>query len=270
MSDSNATSPAPRLALIGFGEAGEGFASAGHWGGRARGWDIKSDRRELMARYGVETANDARSALEGAGIAISLVTADAALGAAEECAPLLGKGAIWCDMNSIAPDTKQAAAKIVEAAGGRYIDVAVMAPVNRDLAVPLLLSGPHSEQAEELLRAIGFTNVSIAGDKVGRASAIKLIRSVMVKGIEALSDECAAAANAAGVFDEVVASLDASEKTIGWADRIAYNLERMHLHGLRRAAEMEESARTLEALGVEPLMTRNTAERQRRAAQTRN
>ena len=79
MSDSNATPPAPRLALIGFGEAGEGFASAGHWGGRARGWDIKPDRRELMAQYGVETASDARGALEGAGIAISLVTADAAL-----------------------------------------------------------------------------------------------------------------------------------------------------------------------------------------------
>ncbi|KRA80767.1 NAD(P)-dependent oxidoreductase [Altererythrobacter sp. Root672] len=266
MSDSNAPSPAPHLALIGFGEAGEGFASAGQWGGRARGWDIKPDRREVMAQYGVETADSASGALEGAGIAISLVTADAALAAAAECAPLLSAGAVWCDMNSIAPDTKQAAAKIVEAAGGRYVDVAVMAPINRDLAVPLLVSGPHGQAAEALLRDIGFTNVRVVGDEIGRASAIKLIRSVMVKGIEALSDECAAAAKAAGVFDEVVASLDASDKKTGWADRIAYNLDRMHLHGARRAAEMEESARTLEALGVEPLMTRNTAERQRRAA----
>ena len=269
MPDSIAPPSAPRVALIGFGEAGEKFARAGNGRGHSRGWDIKPERRALMAQYGVETAADARGALQGAGISISLVTADAALMAARDYAPLLPKQALWCNMNSVSPATKQSAAAAVEEAGGRYVDVAVMAPVDSELAVPMLVAGPHSAAAKELLEALGFSNVRIVGDEIGRASAIKMIRSVMVKGIEALSAECAEAAEAAGVFDEVIASLDASDRHAGWAERIAYNLGRMELHGMRRAAEMEESAATLLGLGVKPVMTQATAERQRRAAQER-
>ena len=269
MRNSIASSPAPRVALIGFGEAGEKFARAGGWRRQSRGWDIAADRRALMPQYGVETADDARGALEGAGIAISLVTADAALAAARDYAPLLPQDALWCDMNSVSPETKRAAAEAVEGAGGRYVDVAVMAPVDAELAVPLLLAGPHAAAAQPVLEALGFSNVRVVGDELGRAAAIKLIRSVMVKGIEALSEECASAAEAAGVFDEVMASLDASDKRSGWAERVAYNRERMALHGLRRAAEMEESAATLESLGIEPVMTGSTIERQRRAAKPR-
>ena len=165
-------------------------------------------------------------------------------------------------------DAAREAAAAVEAAGGRYVDVAVMAPVNpARLAVPLLISGPHTLAALPLLEALGFSNVRVVGDEVGRASAIKMVRSVMVKGLEALSSECAAAAEAAGVIDEVMASLDASEKTAGWAEKVAYNRERMATHGARRAAEMEESAKTLQGLGVEPVMTRGTVKLQREAAQ---
>jgi 3-hydroxyisobutyrate dehydrogenase-like beta-hydroxyacid dehydrogenase len=106
------------------------------------------------------------------------------------------------------------------------------------------------------------------GDEVGRASAIKMIRSVMVKGVEALSAEMMLAAQAAGVTDEVLASLDASEKARPWAERAAYNVERMVTHGARRAAEMEESAKTLAELGVEPIMTAGTVRRQRAQAGT--
>lgn len=265
MANGQTPSNKPRVALIGFGEAGEGFASAGRWGGHARGWDILPERRAAMQALGIDTAADAAQALAGAGIAISLVTADAALEAARTYAPLLPAGALWCDMNSVSPATKRAAAEVVEAAGGRYVDVAVMAPVERTLAVPLLLAGAEAERAQQLLEALGFSRTRVVGSDVGRASAIKMIRSIMVKGIEALSHECAAAAEAAGVFEEVTASLDFSEKTIGWAQRIAYNRERMDRHGLRRAAEMEEVAATLESLGVEPVMTRGTVELQRRA-----
>ncbi len=144
-----------------------------------------------------------------------------------------------------------------------------MGPVDGELKVPMLLAGPHAAAARELLAALGFSDVRIVGEEVGRASAIKMIRSVMVKGIEALSAECLAAAETAGVLDEVVASLDASDRHGSWAKRIAYNLGRMELHGTRRAAEMEEAARTLEDLGVEPTMTRGTIEVQRRAARPR-
>ena len=169
-------------------------------------------------------------------------------------------------MNSVAPPTKREAAAAIEASGGRYVDVAVMAPVDKGMAVPLLLAGPHALAAQPLLEALGFSNVRVVGEEVGRASAIKMIRSVMVKGLEALSWECASAAEAAGVLDEVTASLDASEKPSPWADRIAYNRERMETHGARRAAEMEESAKTLQGLGLEPVMTRGTIALQREAA----
>ncbi|HYD24423.1 MAG TPA: DUF1932 domain-containing protein [Croceibacterium sp.] len=270
MPDSIAPLSPPRVALVGFGEAGEAFARAEGWRGEARGWDVLPDRRAAMAGCGVASADTAAQALAGRAFFLSLVTADAALEAARDYAPLLPEGSLWCDMNSVAPDTKREAAAAIEAAGGRYVDVAVMAPVDKGLAVPLLVSGPHALAAQPLLEALGFSNVRTVGDAVGRASAIKMIRSVIVKGLEALSAECAAAAEAAGVLDEVTASLDASEKPVGWAERIAYNRERMETHGVRRAAEMEESARTLQGLGVEPVMTRGTIVRQRNAAMKTN
>lgn len=269
MPDSTPSLSAPRVALIGFGEAGETFACAPGWRGETRGWDVLPERRAAMARCGVATGDDAASALGDRAFLLSLVTADSALAAAQDYASLLPEGALWCDLNSVAPATKRQAAAAIEAAGGRYVDVAVMAPVNPGrLAVPLLLSGPHAIAALPLLEALGFTNLQIVGEEVGRASAIKMIRSVMVKGLEALSAECAAAAEAAGVFDEVMASLDASEKNAKWADKVAYNRERMATHGARRAAEMEESAKTLQGLGVEPVMTRGTIRLQREAAET--
>ena len=258
---------ASKIALLGFGEAGSTFARAAGWGARARAWDVLPARREVMADCGVTVATSAAEAVQAAELVLSLVTADQALPAAQVYAAEMAEGAIWCDMNSVAPETKRAAAAAVEAAGGCYVDVAVLAPVDpARLAVPLLLSGHAAAEAETALRAAGFRNVRVVGSEVGKASAVKMIRSVMVKGIEALCDEMMQAAEAAGVVEEVLTSLDASEKPRLWAERAAYNLERMHTHGLRRAAEMEESAKTLMALGVVPEMTRGTIQRQRQAA----
>jgi len=255
------------LTLIGFGEAGSTFAARAGWQSPAAAWDLLPARRAAAAAQGLVVPDDAAEALAAASLVLSLVTADQALGAAGAYAEQLAPGAIWCDMNSVAPETKRAAARAVEAAGGRYVDVAVLAPVDpAGMAVPLLLSGPAAEEAAVRLGAVGFANRRAVGAEVGRASAIKMIRSVMVKGIEALTAEMMLGALAAGVADEVLASLDASEKTMPWAERAAYNLERMKTHGVRRAAEMEEAARTLDSLGVEPAMTRATVCRQREAA----
>jgi 3-hydroxyisobutyrate dehydrogenase-like beta-hydroxyacid dehydrogenase len=266
MQDSQHDNTAPRVALIGFGEAGETFARAGEWQGHAAGWDVLAARRAIMPDCGVDAATSAADALAGAQIVLSLVTADAALHAAREYAPSLPKDTIWCDMNSVAPGTKRAAAQAIENFGASYVDVAVMAPVDKQLAVPLLISGPEAAPAQDLLRRLGFAETRIVGEEIGRASAIKMIRSVMVKGIEALTYECAAAAEKAGVFEEVMASLDASERDWNWTRRVAYNRERMETHGVRRAAEMEEVCRTLSELGVDPVMSRGTVIRQRGAA----
>ncbi|MFN4135319.1 MAG: DUF1932 domain-containing protein [Novosphingobium sp.] len=255
------------IALIGFGEAGATFAKAAGWEAAALAFDIDPARRKAMEAAGVVVCAGAQDALGDADLVLSLVTADAALPAAQDYAGMLKPGALWCDMNSVAPGTKRAAARVIDAAGGRYVDVAVLAPVNpARMNVPLLVSGPHGAEAAGRLRAAGFASVRVVGEEIGRASAIKMIRSVMVKGIEALTAEMMLAATKAGVADEVLSSLDASEKAQSWFARAEYNIERMTTHGLRRAAEMEESAKTLESLGVEPVMTRGTVKRQRELA----
>lgn len=259
------------VGLIGFGEAGATFARAGDWAETACVFDIKTQtdasRDAMLARYAQAAVCPARSleeAIAAAPLILSLVTADQALAVARVAAAAIAPGALYCDLNSVAPATKQAAARAIEAAGGHYVDVAVMAPVDpARLAVPLLLSGPMAAAADARLLALGFTNRMLAGDAVGRASSIKMIRSVMVKGLEALTAECVLAASAAGVLDEVLASLDASEKPRPWHARADYNLDRMLVHGLRRAAEMEEVVRTLDDLGTGAMMTRGTAIRQR-------
>ncbi|WP_447726568.1 DUF1932 domain-containing protein [Sphingomonas koreensis] len=254
------------VAFIGFGEAGQAFVRPGD-----AAFDLKTgdpaSRAAKLADYdagGVRGCETAREALNGAAVVLSLVTADQALLAAQDDAALLAPSTLWLDMNSVAPGTKRAAAAAIEAAGGRYADVAVMAPVHpAGMAVPLLVAGPHAADAAAALEAIGFFNVHVAGSKVGDASAIKMIRSVMVKGIEALTAECVLAAERAGVTEAVIASLDASSRTQGWGERADYNLDRMLAHGARRAAEMEEVAKTLEELGIDPAMTRGTVARQR-------
>lgn len=247
------------------------FAPALSAGASVRAYDLKTDdpataaaKREDYARAGVDGAGDARAALDGAVAALSLVTADQALAAARSAAAHLAPGAFWFDMNSVAPETKRAAASSVSAAGGRYVDVAVMAPVDPARhSVPLLVSGADAAAGAELLLALGFAKVRIVPGDVGRASSIKMIRSVMVKGIEALTAECVLAAEAAGVLDDVLASLDASPPQAGWEARADYNLDRMMVHGLRRAAEMEEVVETLDTLGTGSAMSRGTLARQR-------
>ncbi|MDH7971528.1 DUF1932 domain-containing protein [Sphingomonas sp. AR_OL41] len=257
------------ITFIGFGEAGMAFAD-GRAATGVRGYDRKLDdpatRAAKLADFAacrVNACDTAEAALDGAGVVLSLVTADQALAAASADAPFLALDALWLDMNSIAPDTKRAAAALV-APHARYVDVAVMAPVHparRD--VPLLVSGPHAEAGAKALGSLGFSNLRIVPGDIGAASSIKMIRSVMVKGIEALSAECVLAAEAAGVREAVIASLDASWPGADWARRFDYNLDRMMVHGLRRAAEMEEVVKTLDALGTGATMTRGTVARQR-------
>ena len=267
-----------RIAFVGFGEAAQAFVTG--WAlpdaGRISAFDVKTDeagQREQMldnySRLGVCGRSDIGAALAGAGVVFCTVTADRALEADKAGAPSLDNGALWLDCNSCAPDTKRSAAEVIEAAGGRYVDVAVMAPVHPRLhRVPLLLSGRDAPSAQEILAALGM-KPQIAGNRVGEASAIKMIRSVMIKGFEALTAECFLAARRAGVERQVLESLQASDPGFGFPDRAAYNLERMMVHGPRRAAEMREVAATVAALGLPNAMSEAAAEWQQRIGAAR-
>lgn len=247
-----------RLAFLGFGEAAMAFAPAcrARSGHQVRAFDIKTDNPATAsaiaadyADHGVEGAANSADALAGADLVLSLVTADRALAAARSAAPALARGALYCDMNSVSPGTKRQAAKAVEDTGARYADVAIMAPVHpRAENVPLLVSGPHAETTLAALADFGFGDITPVGDRVGRASTIKMIRSIMVKGLESLAAECLIAAHRAGVTDQVIWSLTGGGDD--WRERGDYALDRMMAHGGRRAAEMAEVIRTLGELDL--------------------
>jgi 3-hydroxyisobutyrate dehydrogenase-like beta-hydroxyacid dehydrogenase len=259
------------IAMVGFGEAAQAFASG--WGAdvrrRLRAYDLRADSPELQALAsgaGVPCTRSPEAALRDAETVFCLVTADQALAAARTCAPHLRPGTLWLDGNSCAPDTKRAAAAVIEAAGGAYVDLAIMAPVHPRLQrTPGLVAGPHAARALALAAELGMDWRGVGGE-VGRASAIKMLRSVIIKGFEALTAECLLAARRAGVEGEVIASLQASDPGWDWRARGAYNLERMLVHGTRRAAEMVEVAATLRDLGLPGDMARATVAWQARLA----
>lgn len=262
---------AANVALIGFGEAAQTFAGAPGWSACAKAYDKlvhdPESRATLLAdcvALGVCGTTTAEETLGEADLILSLVTAGEALAAATNASRFIRKGALYCDMNSVSPQTKRSAAASIDAGGGHYVDVSIMSPVKpAELEAPLLISGPDAIEAERALRRIGFRRPRSIGGHVGDASSIKMIRSVLVKGIEALTAEAMLAAQEADVVNEVLNSLDSSERTIGWRERADYNLGRMIAHGVRRAEEMEEAVSTLESLGIDPALTRATVQRQR-------
>jgi 3-hydroxyisobutyrate dehydrogenase-like beta-hydroxyacid dehydrogenase len=267
------TANTPSVAVIGFGEAGSSLCIGWNRGG-VRSFDIKQTNPDLktakcaeMQDRGVDAAEDMRAAVAEADLIFSTVTADQAFAAASSAAPWLKPGAFFFDLNSCAPSTKQKSAAVIEAAGGRYVDIAVMATITPHYHhTPMLICGDHSTDALAALQALDMAPKLVPGP-VGRASTIKMVRSVLVKGIEALSAECFWAASKAGVVDEVAVSLDASQTDMGWKAQAHYNAERMTTHGIRRAAEMREVQKTLIDLGITPDMTRGTIDRQQQFGQ---
>jgi 3-hydroxyisobutyrate dehydrogenase-like beta-hydroxyacid dehydrogenase len=260
----------PALCFIGFGEAGQAIAGGLREAGvqRIAAWDILfpvtggQRLKHAAEAIGVLCAQSAADAVRDAEIVISAVTAASSGEAAQSVKPHLARRPLYLDINSVSPGRKQETAKLLVDAA-RYVDVAIIAPIHPERhQTPMLLAGPHAETAAPVLAALGM-RVTIAGSETGAAAAIKMVRSVMIKGVEALTLECFLAAARAGVVDEVAASLKNNYPGLDWSKMIPYNLERMAKHGERRAAEMEEVADTLRELGVEPLMTTATVKRQR-------
>jgi 3-hydroxyisobutyrate dehydrogenase-like beta-hydroxyacid dehydrogenase len=260
----------PRLCFIGFGEAGQALASGLREAGAQTmsAWDILfpdaegQSLREAGERIGVRLGTSAADAIQGADIIVSAVTAASSLDAAKSAKPHLRGDQFYIDINSVSPGRKQETARFLDGAA-RYVDVAVMAPVHPARhQTPILLAGPSAEVIEPILTALDM-RATVAGPDIGAAAAIKMVRSIMIKGMEALTLECFLAAARAGVEEQIIATLSKSFPTLDWPKIVGYNLERMANHGIRRAAEMEEVADTLRELGIEPHMAQATVARQR-------
>jgi 3-hydroxyisobutyrate dehydrogenase-like beta-hydroxyacid dehydrogenase len=259
-----------RVGLVGYGEVGRILAEDLRMRGAAvLAFDLKLGQaetaealREHAARHGVELVGSHAALAAAASLVVSAVTASQAVAVAEACAAGLRDGGWFLDLNSASPGAKQRAAAAVDAAGGRYVEGAVMTSVPPyRIKVPLLLGGPHAQALCPLLADLGFA-AEVASDRLGVASATKMCRSVMIKGLEAMVIESFTTARHYGVEDAVIASLHETFPGIDWEKQGAYFFQRVIEHGRRRAEEMREVAQTVREAGLEPWSAAGTAERQ--------
>jgi 3-hydroxyisobutyrate dehydrogenase-like beta-hydroxyacid dehydrogenase len=261
---------ATRLGLIGYGEVGGIFcAGLKEQVDSVHAWDTKladaaasAPLRDRAARDGVILCDSAAALCAAADLVISAVTASNTVAVAREAAAHLRPGTVFLDLNSASPGAKREAAGLIEAAGGHYVEAGVMTSVPPyGIRVPMLLGGPHAETLAQRLRAFGMDATAVSPE-LGVASAIKMCRSVMIKGLEALVIESYTAARAYGVEDYVLPTLQETFPSIDWTEQGRYFYSRVVKHGRRRAEEMREVANTVREAGFEPWMAAATAEKQ--------
>lgn len=260
-----------RIALVGYGEVGRIFGAALVRAGvdGVAAFDIRVGEadwaavgRKRAGEDGVTLVPDTRAAVAEAALVISAVTAAQASTAAHEIARACRKDAIVLDVNSASPRTRRECAAMIEAAGALFVEAAVMAAVPpKGIRVPMLLGGPHAGAVLPQLEALGF-NARVGSADLGTVSAIKLCRSVVMKGIEGLVVESLLAARSYGVEREVLASLKESYPGLDWDKQPTWCWSRVVQHGARRAEEMREAAATVKDAGIEPRMASATAELQ--------
>jgi 3-hydroxyisobutyrate dehydrogenase-like beta-hydroxyacid dehydrogenase len=268
-----------RIGFLGFGEVGQRFASdlrAADAQRELATFDLllhqaaagESLRRHAAAER-VDLMADAAALADECTLIFSAVTADQTLAAARSLAARQLQHAWIVDVNSASPQTKIECAALVAAAGGRYVEAAVMTSVPpHGIRVPMLLGGSHAAQAEKLLRDLGFVTETISND-LGVASAIKLCRSVIIKGLESLVVESFTAARSLGVEKQVLASLKETYPQFDWEKQGDYLFSRMIQHGKRRAEEMRASAQMIDATGIGGIMALGAAHRQSSVADAR-
>jgi len=257
-----------KVGLVGYGEVGRILAEDLRGRGVAvSAYDLKlggEDASPLVAhaaRFGVHLFSSHAALARDSDLLISAVTASQTLAAARACAPYQAH-ALFLDLNSASPGTKCEAGELVTAAGGRYVEGAIMTslPPHR-IAVPLLLGGPYAESVMEPLTRLGFAPLS-TDTRPGQVSATKMCRSVMIKGLEAMLIESLTAARRYGVEEAVLTSLGETFPGIDWERQADYMFSRVIAHGRRRAEEMREVAQTMREAGLEPWSSAGTAERQ--------
>ena len=259
-----------RVGLVGYGEVGRILAEDLRAQGMAvNAYDLKLDHAATAgplqthaAQHGVSLLASSAALAAGADLIISAVTASQAGAVAQACAGSVQRGSFFLDFNSASPGAKQRAAALIDGAGGRYVEGAVMTSVPPyRIKVPLLLGGACAADLAPLINSLGFA-AKVASDKLGVASATKMCRSVMIKGLEAMVIESFTTARHYGVEDAVVASLLETFPGIDWEKQAAYFFQRVIEHGRRRSEEVIEVAETVRDAGLTPWSASGTAERQ--------
>ena len=257
------------VGLVGYGEVGRILAEdLRKQDVKVSAYDIKlggdqaGPLRDHAGTFGVQLASSHADLAARADLIVSAVTASQAVPVADACAPAVKKGAWFLDFNSASPGAKRRAAGLIDGAGGRYVEGAVMTSVPPyRIKVPLLLGGAGAAELAPLLLELGF-DAKVASRDLGVASAVKMCRSVMIKGMEAMVIEAFTTARAYGVEDAVLASLAETFPGINWEKQGAYFFQRVIEHGRRRSEEVREVAETVREIGLTPWSAQGTAERQ--------
>lgn len=263
------------IGFIGFGEAGAaiagGLVDAG--AGTVRAYDIATEdpalRGDVQSRAdsaGVSLSASLQDLAAASQILVSAVTGAVAGDVAISVSPFLKPEHTYLDLNSVSPGKKRHIAGLVEATGARFVEAAVMTNVPKfGHRVPMLLCGESAPDLIAMLAPLGM-ELEYFGEQIGRASATKMFRSLVVKGMEALLLECALASSRYSVTEKVLDYVSMGYAGLDWNALADNLLTRTALHGTRRAHELEEAAETLREMGIEPLMANAGAERLNRAA----
>ncbi|MFG1432990.1 DUF1932 domain-containing protein [Xanthobacter sp. V2C-8] len=251
------------LAFVGFGEAASHIAS----GLRGAGVDGMSAYDVAIAGGPRRPLLEARAAAAGvrllaspAGLAearhvLALVQPLASVEAARMAAPHLATGALYVDLSSAAPQAKREGAAIVEAVGARFVDGAIIGSApSSGHRVPILASGDGAEAFGARFRAHGMDITPVTGG-IGAAAGIKLVRSILAKGLEALYVEALLVAERAGVTDAVLDTFCAFLDARPARDTAAMLLKSHVVHAARRADEVRMSRDLARSAGLSPLMT---------------
>jgi len=233
------------VAVLGLGEAGGRLAAdLVAVGVDVRGYDpYASDDATVSVR-----ARDPESAVAGCDAVLSVNTAKVALDVAASVVPVLDTAAIYADLNTASPALKRELAALAAGAGARFADVGLLGPIpSRGLQAPALVSGVGARAFADLFGPLGMP-VTVVSNVAGDAAALKLVRSVFMKGLAASVLESLQAAEAAGHADWVRREIAA---VIG-EPLLERLLEGSRRHAVRRVDEMEAARDLLLELGVEP------------------
>jgi 3-hydroxyisobutyrate dehydrogenase-like beta-hydroxyacid dehydrogenase len=253
-----------KVGFLGFGEAASAIAEGLKQSGdieilaydvvhgpktRERLWRIQQDALCTLPELGT------------CDVVFSAVTASTAVTAAESVAPHLGRETLYVDLNSCSPRTKARVAAVVSESGAQVVGVAVMSAVKpHKHRVPMLADGPAAATFREMMLPYGMC-IEVVDGPVGASAAIKMFRSAIVKGLEALAIEALVPAYKMGVASTVLKSLHDSFGSMDLAEVVQYLLARHAEHSERRAHEMQEVADTIRECGIDPSATQGCVQR---------
>ncbi len=250
------------IGFLGFGEAAFQIAKGLRQAGLQYTFAYDIDRTPLVESRACETGTtlvrSPSELAEAAPLLFSLVTASSALQAALETAAFLTSRHLYVDLNSVSPASKRSIEAQVCSNKAMFVEASIMAPVPPyQHRVPILMTGSAAPELVRDLAPFGMC-LEVMDGNTGAAAAVKMCRSIVVKGLEALLFEATRAACSFGAEERVFRSLDETFPGMNWKSLATYMIGRVVVHGERRAQEMAEVAETLKSVNVEPIMCQAT------------